>query len=66
MALVWELVVVEVRTYSAAVTVRRLFIVDSIYYIGYYGGGGGGAIYGAAYGGGGEYGIHGYVVLSSS
>jgi hypothetical protein len=68
------LVVVEVGKISCDVqqlSVRRLMIVDSFYYIGYYGGGGGGSIYGVAYGGGGEYGIHGllltrsYVVLCS-
>ena len=39
-------------------SVRRLMIVDYVYYIGYYGGGGGGNIEVAIYGGGGENGIH--------
>ena len=75
MALLLELVVVEVGKISCDVkrqSVRWLMFIDSFYYIGYYGGGGGGSIYGATYGGGGEYGIydslltHRYVALMST
>jgi len=63
MALGMELVVVEVGKISCPCditqqSVRRLMIVDYVYYIGYYGGGGGGNIEVAIYGGGGENGIH--------
>ncbi len=63
MALGMELVVVEVGMISCPCdvqqqSVRRLMIVDYVYYIGYYGGGGGGNIEVAIYGGGGENGIH--------
>ena len=66
--ILWELVVVEVRTITCDVQQYSVIsmIVDSIHHTGYYGGGGGGggSRYGAIYGGGGENDIPYTVVIS--